>query len=107
MKKLGLLGAITSILLITGCATNQDQTVVHYMCSDSYAYTATYYQDTNKTDLMTLVLPDSQRVTMVNVVSASGAKYVGSIYEWWNKGDRATFSTMGNDPLQCHQVDRK
>lgn len=105
MKKLGLLGAILPLLLITGCTTtNKDQTVVRYMCSDNLSYAATYYQDENKSDLMDLTLPDGQKVTLANVVAASGAKYTGSIYEWWTKGDTATFTRSGNKPLQCRQV---
>lgn len=31
-----------------------------------------------------------QTVVLVNVITASGAKYVSGSYEWWNKGNTAT-----------------
>ena len=31
-----------------------------------------------------------QTVVLVNVITASGAKYVSGTYEWWNKGNTAT-----------------
>ncbi len=33
---------------------------------------------------------DGEDMVFVNVISASGAKYVASHYEWWNKGADAT-----------------
>jgi membrane-bound inhibitor of C-type lysozyme len=40
----------------------------------------------------------------VAVMSGSGARYVGQHYEWWTKGDGATFTDLMQDPqapVQC------
>jgi membrane-bound inhibitor of C-type lysozyme len=41
-----------------------------------------------------IVPVDGQDVVFVNVVSASGAKYVSGVYEWWNKGADATLHNV-------------
>lgn len=44
-------------------------------------------------------------VVASNVLAASGARYAGSHYVWWSKGDEATFENLMQDPqtapLQC------
>ena len=52
---------------------------------------------------MELALPEGRRVTLINVVAASGARYVGSTYEWWNKGNDAILSNAGTT-LNCSLV---
>ncbi|WP_455480713.1 MliC family protein [Bartonella sp. B12(2025)] len=39
-----------------------------------------------------------RRVIASNVISASGAKYMGDIYVWWTKKDEAIFYDLINDP---------
>ncbi|WP_455466048.1 MliC family protein [Bartonella sp. B39] len=39
-----------------------------------------------------------RRVIASNVISASGAKYMGDIYVWWTKKDEVTLYDLINDP---------
>ena len=41
-----------------------------------------------------LCTPFCEDVVMVNVVSASGAKYVSGVWEWWNKGSDGTLHNV-------------
>ena len=41
---------------------------------------------------------DGQDVVFVNVVSASGAKYVSGVHEWWNKGADASLHNVTEGP---------
>ena len=109
--------AITGALLaLAGCSNaNSGSSVqaaangktVSYLCSDSQRYSVRYYQQ-GASDLAELRMPDGQRYTLAQVVSGSGAKYLGDIYEWWSKGDSAYFTNLLADseaPLEC-QVSR-
>jgi membrane-bound inhibitor of C-type lysozyme len=41
------------------------------------------------------ILPiEGEDLVFVNVISASGAKYVAGQYEWWNKGSDATLHNV-------------
>ncbi len=37
---------------------------------------------------------EGEDVVMVNVISASGAKYVSGVWEWWNKGADASLHNV-------------
>jgi len=47
---------------------------------------------------------EGQDLLFVNTVSASGARYVSGMWEWWSKGSDATLSRAGADPVQCQGV---
>lgn len=81
----------------TGRPTGQEMT---YLCDDQKVVRVFTSVDANQAELLTLVLPDGSRATLVNVIAASGAKYVGGIYEWWSKGDQASFS-YHDQRLEC------
>lgn len=50
-------------------------------------------------------MPDQQKVMLVNVIAASGAKYVGGVYEWWTKGKEGTLTNVQNQKMfQCQEV---
>ncbi|WP_375624845.1 MULTISPECIES: MliC family protein [unclassified Bartonella] len=81
------------------------ETVV-YQCSNETKkerVEATYYT----TDDIALVdlKWNGNRIIASNVVSASGAKYVGGEYVWWTKGNEASFyNSLAEDhttPLTC------
>ena len=107
MKRYYLFACMASALLATGCV-HQNQTTppetTRYLCSDNNVYTVSTRIDQNQAELLTLTLPNGQNVTLVNVVAGSGAKYVGSIYEWWSKGNAASFSNLDTQ-LECRTVE--
>lgn len=44
---------------------------------------------------VTLTWPDGQHRTLVQAVSASGARYIDGMAEWWEHHGEATFSDAG------------
>ena len=68
---------------------------VEYDCPDSGTVDVSYI-NAGENSLAVLSIDDVERV-FVNVVSASGARYVSAEYEWWSKGDTATFTNLIND----------
>lgn len=74
-----------------------------YQCSDKKTYSVRYY-DSGESNLAEIRLPNGKIYTLAQVISGSGAKYVGDIYEWWSKGDTAYFTDLMADPdqsLEC------
>ncbi len=46
-------------------------------------------------------------IVAVSVISGSGARYVGQQYEWWTKGNEATFTDLMQSPqkpVTCKQI---
>jgi len=74
---LGLtLGGDAEIKTVTYACENHDPVTVQYV---------------NAAPNFLALLPiDGKPVVLVNVITASGAKYVSGSYEWWNKGNTAT-----------------
>lgn len=55
----------------------------------------------NAAETATLSWPDRQLV-LPQAISASGARYVDTAgNEFWNKGDEATLTLVGEAPIQC------
>ena len=71
---------------LTGNA--QIQTVV-YGCGEGTEPLTVEYVNAAP-NFLAIVPIDGQDLVFVNVISASGAKYVAGQYEWWNKGSDAT-----------------
>ena len=59
-----------------------------YTCADG-ASIAVQYVNAGANRLALLPIDGAERI-FVNVVSASGARYVSGEYVWWSKGDGAT-----------------
>ncbi len=59
-----------------------------YACGDAEAF-AVQYVNVGANSLAILPIDGEERV-FVNVVSASGAKYVSGADVWWTRGDSAT-----------------
>lgn len=59
-----------------------------YACGDAEAF-AVQYVNAGANALAILPIDGEERI-FVNVVSASGAKYVSGADVWWTKGDTAT-----------------
>ncbi|MET3589091.1 membrane-bound inhibitor of C-type lysozyme [Bartonella silvatica] len=47
---------------------------------------------------------EGKRIIGANVISASGAKYVGGPYVWWTKRNEAMFYDLLNDPKEEHPI---
>jgi membrane-bound inhibitor of C-type lysozyme len=45
-------------------------------------------------NFLAIIPVEGEDVVFVNVVSASGAKYVSGVWEWWNKGADASLHNM-------------
>ncbi|MCI2394837.1 MliC family protein [Aliiroseovarius sediminis] len=59
-----------------------------YACGEDEAFSV-HYVNTDANTLAIVPLDGEDRI-FVNVVSASGAKYVSGANVWWTKGDTAT-----------------
>ena len=92
--------ATTVTLQLPGSQPPEESRVV-YRCGER-DIAATYI---NTPDNQFAVLDlDGQALVAVAVMSGSGARYVGQHYEWWTKGDGATFTDLMQDsqmPVQC------
>lgn len=56
---------------------------------------------------LALLMLDGQEIVFVNVIAASGARYVAGTMEFWTKGETASFSDALKDegkPQDCAQV---
>ena len=63
-----------------------------YDCPDSGKVSVSYI-NAGENSLAIISANDMNRV-FVNVISGSGARYVSGQYEWWSKGDKATFTNL-------------
>ncbi|AXW87049.1 hypothetical protein CKQ53_08685 [Lonsdalea britannica] len=74
-----------------------------YVCDDGSKLGVMYYS--NEPNHAALVnIPDKGKILMVNVPAASGARYVGNVYEWWTKGDNGTLKQVIEDKnIECHK----
>lgn len=78
-----------------------DITTVQYSCADGTELPVQYVNA--KGNSLALLPLKGKDVIFVNVVSASGARYVAGTREWWSKGGEATLKDelAGADPLAC------
>ena len=63
-----------------------------YDCPDAGKVSVNYI-NAGENSLAVISSKDIDRI-FVNVFSASGARYVSGEYEWWSKGDKATFTNL-------------
>lgn len=57
-------------------------------------------------NFLAIVPVGDRKMVFVNVISASGAKYVAGQFEFWTKGAEATLSDLQADPqsVQCNEI---
>lgn len=80
--------ADVSLSLAFDIGGSDSVTSIIYDCEDGEAYSVKYViAGDNTLAIMDVNLDDR---VFVNVVSASGARYVSGSYVWWSKGDTAT-----------------
>ncbi|MEQ9769441.1 MliC family protein [Pectobacterium jejuense] len=80
----------TALILLSGCSYfGHKQTVetLHYQCG-TMPLTVTLQQGGEATPQVSFLL-DGERLTLPQVVSASGVRYSNDTYTFWSKGDRA------------------
>lgn len=98
-----------ALLLMTAPATAQPMlswplgpdtriTQAEHDCADGSRVGVTYL--TAGDDALALIQGLEGPSVLVNVVSASGARYVAGLTEWWVKGDEVTL-TQGESATTC------
>jgi membrane-bound inhibitor of C-type lysozyme len=77
---INLSGDVQIVTTVYGCGEGTEPLTVKYI---------------NAAPNFFAILPiEGEDVVFVNVISASGAKYVAAEYEWWNKGTDATLHNV-------------
>lgn len=73
-----------------------------YSCGDGEAFSVQYV-NAGPNSLAIFPIDGEERI-FVNVVSASGAKYVSGAHVWWTKGDTATLENEigAGSMADCH-----
>jgi membrane-bound inhibitor of C-type lysozyme len=100
---LGVIGltSVTHVAFAMPLTVPQIQTAttntLRYKCSGGDALTVQYMNTKNKQSFALLTV-DGRKLLFVNVLAASGAKYVGDHYTWWTKGPEGTLSDDTADP---------
>lgn len=70
---------------------------LRYKCSSGNSLTVQYMNTKNKQSFALLTV-DGRKMLFVNVLAASGAKYVGDHYTWWTKGPEGSLTDDTADP---------
>ena len=77
---INLSGDVQIVTTVYGCGEGTEPLTVKYI---------------NAAPNFFAIIPiEGEDVVFVNVISASGAKYVAGEYEWWNKGSDATLHNV-------------
>jgi len=87
-------------------AGSAERSKVAYTCSGGHKVTAEYINA--GANSLAVVTTGDDTILMVNVLSASGARYAGQQYVWWTKGSTADLYdlTQGEDApprLSCQE----
>lgn len=105
-----------AMLAYTGAATAAETTLsiplkigamdsIHsqaYSCGDGEAFSVQYVNA--GANALAIFPIDGEDRFFVNVVSASGARYVSGTHVWWTRGDTATLENLMNEAgiKTCH-----
>lgn len=101
----------TAVLGLSACATKTglenftESSTTNYTCGSDQVTATFLNQEQNSIALVSV--NGEAPILLVEVISASGAKYQGGIYELWTKGDNATFRNLLKAPkknIQCKIV---
>lgn len=108
------LAITTTIVGLSACASStssneldqyKETSVTTYQCGNDKV-TAKFLSD--EFNNIALVSVNNEAPALLsNSLAASGAKYQGSIYELWTKGDNATFRNLLKAPnrnIQCKTI---
>lgn len=109
----GLIGAGLGLLMTCGAAHAQlaltlplpsDATVTaaRYECDDGRDL-AVRYVDAGANSLAIIPL-EGEEIVFVNVVAASGARYLSGMWEWWAKGKEASLTRVDQAGITCRTI---
>lgn len=104
-------GAVeTSMQLVLELEGNAQRDVTTYQCEGIEEPMVVEYINAHPI-FLAIVPVEGESLIFVNVISASGARYVSGQYEWWSRGNEAFFTdamTAGGEteaePVTCHSV---
>jgi membrane-bound inhibitor of C-type lysozyme len=107
IKSLGLTLGTLCLMSVTHLAFAMPLTVpqiqtattntLRYKCSSGNSLTVQYMNTKNKQSFALLSV-NGRKMLFVNVLAASGAKYVGDHYTWWTKGPEGSLTDDTADP---------
>jgi membrane-bound inhibitor of C-type lysozyme len=107
IKSLGLTLGTLCLMSVTHLAFAMPLTVpqiqtattntLRYKCSSGNSLTVQYMNTKNKQSFALLTV-NGRKMLFVNVLAASGAKYVGDHYTWWTKGPEGSLTDDTADP---------
>lgn len=96
----------TSQIVLTFPGSSETN-VVSYHCEGVETPISVSYVNANPT-FIAFVPVAGETMLFVNVIAASGARYVSGQYEWWTKGADATLTDAtaaeGTEPLSCTEA---
>lgn len=98
--------ASTSMQVVIGLSGNAQRTVASYECEGVETPVTVEYLNAEPNFLAFLTV-GGKKLVFVNVVAASGARYVAAGFEWWTKGADATFTDLqhtGMAPVTCLEI---
>ncbi|TYB77581.1 MliC family protein [Maritimibacter fusiformis] len=84
--------AEATLSVVLNLNADSDVIAARYTCDAGEPFSVQYVNA--GLNSLALIPIDGQEVVFVNVVSASGARYVSGPYEWWTKGSDATLSNQ-------------
>ena len=107
-------GAVeTSMQLVLELEGNAQRDVITYQCEGIEDPMVVEY--INAHPIFLAIVPiEGENLIFVNVISASGARYVSAQYEWWSRGNEAFFTDSMDvgeeedseaEPISCHSVE--
>lgn len=104
-------GAVeTSMQLVLELEGNAQRDVTTYQCEGIEEPMVVEYINAHPI-FLAIVPVEGESLIFVNVISASGARYVSGQYEWWSRGNEAFFTNAMTaegeteaEPVTCHSV---
>lgn len=80
-------------------STDATITAARYQCDDGRDLPLRYVNAGG--NALAIIPLEGEDLIFVNVVAASGARYVAGMWEWWSKGDEATLTRAGEPGITC------
>lgn len=104
-------GAVeTSMQLVLELEGNAQRDVATYTCEGIEEPMVVEYINAHPI-FLAIVPVEGENLIFVNVIAASGARYVSGQYEWWSRGNEAQFTDAMDvegeseaEPVSCHSV---
>ncbi|MBN9309808.1 MAG: MliC family protein [Devosia sp.] len=83
---------------------NFERNIVQYQCEGLDPFTVDFINA--EPNFLAVIPVGPRKMVFVNVMSASGAKYVAGQFEFWTKGSEATLTDLQATPpsVECTEV---